>query len=150
MLPWHDEATWSRLRRGEGCQLCGGEWLADSIVELPTSRVRVPARACMPGYVCAVYRRHVAELHELTATESAAFGEDVRRLSAVVQRLTHAVKINLLSLGNLVPHLHVHICPRHPGDRFEGRAVDPGEVVDAYESPAAVRAYADALRHAIG
>lgn len=146
MLPWHDEQTWSRLRRGEGCPLCGAEWLAEPIIELPTSRIRVPARACLTGYACAVYRRHVAELHELTPTEAAAFIEDIRRLSAAVQRASGAAKINLLSIGNLVPHLHMHVCPRRPGDRFDGRTIDPGDVVDAYGSVSAHAAFVDALR----
>lgn len=130
MLPWHSPDTWARLRRGEGCLLCGVEGLSDVVWESPTVRVRAPARACLAGYACVVLRRHVVELHDLPAAEAAAFVADVQRVSAAVQRITGAAKVNLLSLGNLVPHLHVHVCPRKPNDRFEGRPLDPGDVRD--------------------
>jgi diadenosine tetraphosphate (Ap4A) HIT family hydrolase len=91
----------------------------------------------------------VVELHDLEACAAAAFLADVQQVSSAVARLTGAAKINLLSLGNLVPHLHVHIVPRRPGDRFEGRPLDPGDVcADAY-APTEHGCYADALRAAL-
>ena len=149
MMPWSDPQRWRNLCAGEGCPLCDPQ-LTDVICELPTARVRAPSAACLPGYVCVVYRRHVAELHDLSPTEAAAFIQDVCRVSAAVQRLTNAAKINLLSLGNLVPHLHMHICPRRPGDRFEGRAVDPGDVCSDVYGPGEHAAYIDVVRKSLG
>lgn len=134
MLPWHDAQRWARLCAGMDCPLCVRP-LADVAWTLGSGLVRVPRVACLPGYACVVYRQHVVELHDLADAEAMAFLADVRRTALAVQRLTGAVKINLLSLGNLVPHLHMHICPRQPGDRFEGRALDPGDVqASAYQA----------------
>ncbi|MBW7904621.1 MAG: HIT family protein [Phycisphaerae bacterium] len=131
-LPWHDSVRWQHLRRGDGCPLCNLP-PAEVAFRLDAAIVRVPATACVPGYACVIHRRHVVELHHLADDEAAAFVRDVNRVAAAVEQLTGATKINLLSLGNLVPHLHVHICPRRPGDPFEGRVIDPGQTrTDAY------------------
>jgi diadenosine tetraphosphate (Ap4A) HIT family hydrolase len=131
-LPWHDPDRWQRLRHGERCPLCALP-PAEIALRLDTAIVRVPATACVAGYACVIHRRHVVELHHLTIEEAAAFLLDVNRVAAAVEQLTGASKINLLSLGNLVPHLHLHICPRRPGDAFDGRVIDPGETpTDAY------------------
>ncbi len=148
MPAWNDPTAWNRLKNGHGCPLC--DWpLSDVIGQTPTALVRVARCAPLPGYVCLVLRRHAVELHDLPPAEATAFVQDVALVSAAVQRITGAAKINLLSLGNLVPHLHVHICPRRPGDRFDGRPLDPGDTVaDAYaagEHERFVRALTEAL-----
>ncbi|MCG3129928.1 MAG: hypothetical protein FLDDKLPJ_00666 [Phycisphaerae bacterium] len=96
-----------------------------------------------------MYRRHAVEVHDLTNAEVAAFTADLLRVSAAVKRLRRAVKMNLASLGNLVPHLHVHVCPRSPGDRFEGRPLDPGDVCGDVYADAEHESYVAALRLAL-
>ncbi|GMU38947.1 MAG: hypothetical protein AMXMBFR22_31380 [Phycisphaerae bacterium] len=118
-------------------------------MSLPATHVVVPRRACLPGYVCLVSRRHVVEFHDLTSAEASAFTADLLRVSAAVRPLRRAVKINLASLGNLVPHLHVHVCPRIPGDRFEGRPLDPGDGRDDVYADAEHETYVAALRLAL-
>jgi diadenosine tetraphosphate (Ap4A) HIT family hydrolase len=65
------------------------------------------------------------ELHDLSEDEGAAFMRDVRRLSAAVQQVTGAVKLNYEVHGNTIPHLHMHFYPRYPGDPFEGGPINP-------------------------
>jgi diadenosine tetraphosphate (Ap4A) HIT family hydrolase len=38
------------------------------------------------------------------------------------------MKINYEIHGNTVPHLHVHIFPRHEGDPFVGGPIDPRRI----------------------
>jgi diadenosine tetraphosphate (Ap4A) HIT family hydrolase len=147
-LPWNDPESWSRLRAGEACPLCRPVAVEEVALALATSIVRVPPQACLAGYACVVYRRHVVELHDLTPTEAAALIAEVNVVAAAIQRLRAAAKINLLSLGNVVPHVHVHVCPRAPGDRFEGRPLDPGDTTSVYR-PGEHAAFVAALRAAI-
>jgi diadenosine tetraphosphate (Ap4A) HIT family hydrolase len=132
--PWSSPSGWQRLRRGVDCPLCDPGALADVVVRLPSTLVRVPRSACLPGYACVIHARHAVELHDLGSEEAAAFMRDVCSVSHVVERVTGAAKVNLLSLGNLVPHLHVHVCPRRPGDRFDGLPLDPGHVAEVYRA----------------
>jgi diadenosine tetraphosphate (Ap4A) HIT family hydrolase len=79
----------------------------------------------MRGYACLVFKRHVVELHDLSEDEGAAFMRDVRRVSAAVQEVTGAVKLNYEVHGNTIPHLHMHFYPRYPDDPFEGGPINP-------------------------
>lgn len=56
--------------------------------------------ATMRGDACLVSRRHIVELHDLSDPEAAAFMRDIRRLSAAVQAVTGAVKMNYGVHGN--------------------------------------------------
>lgn len=100
------------------CELCagpGGELLwEDGLCRVV--RVAGPEGEAFPGYCRVVCRRHVAEMSDLAAG-------DAQHVMAVVLateralRLTVAPdKINLASLGNLVPHLHWHVIPRWRDD----------------------------------
>jgi diadenosine tetraphosphate (Ap4A) HIT family hydrolase len=91
--------------------------------------------APMPGYVWLPVRRHVIELHDLTDTEGAAFMRDIQRVSRALSATTGAVKLNYEIHGNTVPHLHLHIFPRYPGDRFEGGPIDPRVVTGPVYGP---------------
>ena len=71
------------------------------------------------GYSCLVLKRHAVELHDLSDAEGAALMRDVQRVSAAVQQITGAVKMNYEIYGNVVPHVHVHLVPRYPGDAIE-------------------------------
>jgi diadenosine tetraphosphate (Ap4A) HIT family hydrolase len=46
-------------------------------------------------------------------------------VSAALQAVTGAVKLNYEIHGNTIPHLHTHIYPRYRGDAFENRPIDP-------------------------
>jgi len=97
----------------------------DIIATLDASWLTMSESAPMVGYVCLVSRVHAVELHHLTATQSAAFMQDARRVSSALSATTDAVKLNYEIHGNTLPHLHMHFFPRYPGDPFEGRAIEP-------------------------
>ena len=82
----------------------------------------------MPGYVCLVSRVHAVELHDLSDTQANTFIRDARRISRALSTATGAVKLNYEIHGNTLPHLHMHFFPRYVGDRFEGKAIEPGKV----------------------
>ena len=65
--------------------------------------------------------RHVAEPTELSPDEAAGFWSDVARVAKAVDEQYRPAKMNWLSLGNGVPHLHVHLVPR-PHARPTSRA----------------------------
>lgn len=44
----------------------------------------------------------------------------------------HPVKMNYEIHGNTLPHLHMHLLPRHVGDPFVGRPIDLKEVHPRY------------------
>ena len=100
------------------CALCaspGGEllWQDESCRVV---RVDGEEGAAFPGFCRVVWQRHVAELSDLTAAERQHLLAVVNAVEGVVRALLRPDKINLASLGNVVPHLHWHVIPRWRDD----------------------------------
>ena len=66
-----------------------------------------------PGHTTVVWRgRHVAEPTELSAEEAMSYWREVLRVGSALERHYQPAKVNYLTLGNAMPHLHTHIVPR--------------------------------------
>lgn len=69
------------------------------------------------GYTVAFFRgRHVAEATELVDEESVGFWREVLRVQRAVEQRYAPMKVNILIMGNAMPHLHAHIVPRYASD----------------------------------
>jgi phosphoribosylglycinamide formyltransferase-1 len=131
------------------CVICGRGAPKDILLELEASWVTVNEDAPMRGYACLVFRRHAVELHDLTETEGTVFMRDIRRLSAALQKITGAAKLNYEVHGNTLPHLHMHFYPRYPGDPFEGGPIDPRSARRPVYAPGEFAAVRTRLREAL-
>jgi diadenosine tetraphosphate (Ap4A) HIT family hydrolase len=149
MSRWTDAEAWRAMVRGEACPICRRSSGWDPVAELEVSSVMAGADAPMPGYCWVPLRRHAVELHDLAPDEAAAYMRDLRRVSRAVQAVTGAVELNYEIHGNTVPHLHTHIFPRYPGDRFEGRPIDPGAVTEPVYQAGELERFRTALRRAL-
>lgn len=102
--------------RRAGCPLCqddGGELVARA------ERLRVirVADADYPGFYRVIWNHHVAELTDLQGLERRELMEAVTTVEGLMRRHLQPIKINLASLGNMVPHLHWHLIARYTDDR---------------------------------
>lgn len=98
------------------CELChrpGGEPLWEDDL----CRVVAVDDADYPGFCRVVVKRHVREMSDLADAEQAALMRVVLAVEAALRQLYRPDKINLASLGNLVPHVHWHVIPRWRDDR---------------------------------
>jgi diadenosine tetraphosphate (Ap4A) HIT family hydrolase len=125
MRTWPDD--WEGRRRGIGCVACSegrpdripngqrvfaGRW-SDAYLNQDTA-----AR----GYTLVFWRgRHAADPTDLTEEESSGFASEVRLVSLGIERAYRPAKLNYLTLGNSLPHLHTHIVPRYTDDPDPGR-----------------------------
>jgi diadenosine tetraphosphate (Ap4A) HIT family hydrolase len=100
------------------CELCdspGGELLwQDDVCRVV--RVGGDEAAAFPGFCRVIWRAHARELSDLTAAERHHLLDVVAATEAAVRAVLRPDKINLASLGNVVPHLHWHIIPRWVDD----------------------------------
>ena len=79
-----------------------------------------------PGFCRVIWRAHVAEMSELAASERRHLMNVVLACELAVREVMQPDKINLASLGNVVPHLHWHVIPRWRDDsRFPAPAWNP-------------------------
>jgi diadenosine tetraphosphate (Ap4A) HIT family hydrolase len=95
------------------CRADGGEvvWRDDFC------RVVIVGDKDYPGFCRVVLNRHVREMTDLPEDERARLMRVVFAVEAAVRELLAPDKVNLASLGNVVPHLHWHVIPRFRGDR---------------------------------
>ena len=135
MSGWPDPDLWGKWSGGEDCPICRSVTADVATAELEVSRLMMAEDAPMVGYAWLPFRRHVIELHDLSDSEADAFMRDIRRVSRAIGAATRAVKLNYEIHGNTVPHLHLHIFPRYPGDPFEGGPVNPRAIRGAVYKP---------------
>lgn len=99
-----------------------------------------------PGFCRVIWQAHVAEMTDLTPAEREHFMRVVWRTERALRDVLNPTKINLASLGNVVPHLHWHIIARFADDAHFPRPVWAASLRDGKQRiPPAI----EALRAAI-
>jgi diadenosine tetraphosphate (Ap4A) HIT family hydrolase len=110
--------------------------------------VRLERRSRLAGYCLVVWNAgHVAEPTDLEPAAAAGYWQDVLDVGRAVRTRFNPVKLNYLTLGNAVPHLHTHVLPRYlddpaPGGPIPWEAIYRAEPVPVPE----LRQQADDLR----
>jgi diadenosine tetraphosphate (Ap4A) HIT family hydrolase len=69
-----------------------------------------------PGFLRVILNTHVKEMTDLPANDQQALMRVVFAAEAAMREVLAPDKINLASLGNVVPHLHWHVIPRFGDD----------------------------------
>jgi diadenosine tetraphosphate (Ap4A) HIT family hydrolase len=134
---------------GEDCPICRRDSGWDPVAVLEVSSVMTNERGPMRGYCWLPLARHAVELHDLSPEEGAAYMRDLQRVSRAILEVTGAVKMNVEIHGNTVPHLHAHLFPRYPGDRFQGKPIDPRAVTEPVYGPGELEQFRAKLREAL-
>jgi len=97
------------------CPLCdtpGGKTLwQDSVC-----RIILADEPDYPGFLRVILNTHVKEMTDLPATDQQALMRVVLAAEAALREVMAPDKVNLASLGNVVPHLHWHVIPRFADD----------------------------------
>lgn len=70
-----------------------------------------------PGFCRVVWNSHIAEMTDLSGAERTELMNVVWLVEKCIRKVMHPDKINLASLGNMVPHIHWHVIPRYIDDR---------------------------------
>ena len=97
------------------CELCetsGGELIHQG--EL--FHVVLVDDANYPGFCRIIWRDHVKEITDLNELDRMLMMDVMWQVEQVVRDVMQPEKINLASLGNMVPHLHWHVIPRYSDD----------------------------------
>ncbi len=93
------------------CELCtsmGGELVWQDEI----CRVVLIDDPSYPGFCRVILKRHVAEMSDLELETRQHLMNVVHAVECAVRSALQPDKINLASLGNVVPHLHWHVIPR--------------------------------------
>jgi diadenosine tetraphosphate (Ap4A) HIT family hydrolase len=69
-----------------------------------------------PGFCRVIWHAHVREMSDLADADRLLLNDAVWRLELAVRAVMAPLKVNVASLGNVVPHLHWHVIPRYLDD----------------------------------
>jgi diadenosine tetraphosphate (Ap4A) HIT family hydrolase len=98
-----------------GCELC--ELAASSkVVANDKFSVILANEANYPGFARVIWNEHVREVSDLADEDRLLLNDAVWKLEQAVREVMQALKVNVASLGNVVPHLHWHVIPRYADD----------------------------------
>lgn len=142
--------------RAGSCALCDCD-AGRVLVRAARWRVVLADEPDHPAFTRVIWTAHVAEMSDLAEAERTELLALVLQVEAVQRRILSPDKINLASLGNVVPHLHWHVVPRWRDDRHfpdpVWSAPRPGREAAAAARVRSVRvrleAYVEALRQAL-
>lgn len=98
------------------CELCSSPGGA-LLINTPDWRIIRVTDPVYPGFCRVVWNRHVAEMTDLGYRDQLVLMSVVLVVEETIRDLFNPDKINLASLGNVVPHLHWHIIPRWLDDK---------------------------------
>ncbi|MGF6147177.1 HIT domain [Kingella potus] len=100
----------------ENCPICAaaGEEVLWSNAKMRVIAVHDEANA--PAFCRVVWQEHIAEMTDLAPAERGELMDTVWRLESAMRQVLRPAKINLASLGNVVPHLHWHVIARFADD----------------------------------
>jgi diadenosine tetraphosphate (Ap4A) HIT family hydrolase len=98
-----------------------------------------------------IWKRHVQEMSDLPGADRRHLMAVVCAVEAALRGLVRPDKVNLASLGNMVPHLHWHIIPRWRDDRHYPQPIwgTPQRAAGSARSDAASGALHDAIVQAL-
>lgn len=97
------------------CELCNGPG-GDVLYQGTQFRVVLVDDVQYPGFCRVIWRDHVAEVTDLNELDRMLMMDVLWQVETVMRDVMQPKKINLASLGNVVPHLHWHIIPRYADD----------------------------------
>jgi diadenosine tetraphosphate (Ap4A) HIT family hydrolase len=96
------------------CELC--ELTVPTVVAHEKFSVILVDDANYPGFARVIWREHVREMSDLEEEDRLLLNDAVWRVEVALRDVMAPVKVNIASLGNVVPHLHWHIIPRYTDD----------------------------------
>ena len=72
----------------------------------------------IPGYIRVITNKHIKEFSDLSDEEATRLMLAVKKIEKAMIKTLNPDKVNIAMLGNMVPHLHVHIIPRFKNDQW--------------------------------
>ena len=100
--------------RVAGCELC--ELNVPTVVDTDKFAVILVDDANYPGFARVIWKDHVREVSDLADEDRLLLNDAVYKLELAVRDVMQPLKVNVASLGNVVPHLHWHVIPRYADD----------------------------------
>ncbi len=122
------------------CPLCndaGGEILFEDVL-CRVILVGGDEGRAFPGFCRVIWNHHQSEMSDMSASEQRHLFNIVMATERAVRDVQQPDKMNIASLGNVVPHVHWHVIPR-----WEDDSHFPGPIWAAVQRQGALRGEVD-------
>lgn len=86
------------------------------LLQTPLWRVIRALDADHPAFYRVIWNAHVSEWTDLSLADRAVMMRVVETVESALRETLQPTKVNLASLGNMVPHLHWHVIARFTWD----------------------------------
>ncbi|MCV6603983.1 MAG: HIT domain-containing protein, partial [Porticoccaceae bacterium] len=87
-----------------------------AVGRFPLSLLLLHKDANYPWLILVPQRPDITEIHQLTDSDRSQLMDESHQLSLLLEKLFEADKLNLATIGNMVPQLHYHHVVRYRGD----------------------------------
>jgi diadenosine tetraphosphate (Ap4A) HIT family hydrolase len=122
------------------------------LLDWPLSHLRLKDDARFPWILLIPRRPDIVELTDLAQPDYDQLAAEIRTATALVLTEARPDKVNVATIGNLVPQLHVHVIGRFRSDAGWPRPVwclPPGDPYAPDSMAALVERYATAAKAAL-
>jgi diadenosine tetraphosphate (Ap4A) HIT family hydrolase len=102
------------LVRSQSCELC--QPASAPVYRNAKLSVIMVDDANYPGFCRVIWNDHVKEMSDLAVADRLLLNDAVWHVETAVLEVMAPAKVNVASLGNVVPHLHWHVIPRYADD----------------------------------
>lgn len=96
------------------CELCALK--ADPVYRDDKLSVILVDDPAYPGFCRVIWHEHVKEMSDLAPADRLLLNDAVWHVELALREVMAPGKVNVASLGNVVPHLHWHVIPRYADD----------------------------------
>ena len=105
------------------CKIASGQVPCCKIIEDDNALAFMDIGPLAEGHVLLIPKSHCVTLDEMSGREAGAMLHHLPALVKAVRQATGCQGVNILQNNGrvahqVVPHVHVHIIPRNPGDEF--------------------------------
>lgn len=104
------------------------------VIDLDLCQIRLSHNAAFPWILLIPRQSDLTEIIDLSQTDQHLLIREIALASEVMRDLFSPDKINVASLGNVVPQLHIHVVARYEGDGAWPHPIWNSGVSETYES----------------
>lgn len=97
------------------CKYCEGD-CGDVLWRNERCRILLAPEPLFPGFCRVVWNKHETEVTDLSVSDRMYLMSLVFVVEEGLRKLLSPKKVNLASLGTIVPHVHWHVIPRFTDD----------------------------------
>lgn len=89
---------------------------SDFIIDLDLCQVRLSKNAAFPWVILIPKLDNAVEILDLSSAQQHQLMDEITHVSILMRDIFEPDKLNIATLGNIVPQLHIHIIARYKTD----------------------------------